>query len=115
MGARAKGFFMVLTIICCLQAASRQPAADNNEQPVELTDQSQLFLDDFLIERMEGLTRVLNHPEKLTNDPKLNLGKWLFAPGITPGEHLQFGPVVKADRPWEDGQVVLQPGAVLCD
>ncbi len=45
-------------------------------RPIDIGLQRQLFLDDFIIDRMSGLTRTMHQPDK-------------------------YGPVLKADHPWE--------------
>ena len=81
-----------IVLMLLLASSCRRSSAPENAAPIELTQHSQLLADDSLIDRMEGLTRVLNQPKKLAGNP-----------------------IMKADRPWEDGQVVLQPGTVIFD
>jgi hypothetical protein len=116
MKVRVKNVLTILVATFLVHTACGQRAANKNVQPIELTKHSQLFVDDFLIEHLEGVTRVLNNPEKLTSVPGVTYGQWLYASNVsTGGTHLQFEPVLKADHPWEDGQVVLQPGTVIYD
>ena len=58
---------------------------------IELGSQTQLFVDDLLIDRMDGLVKALGRPAKLAENPLL-----------------------KPDRPWE-GYLILQPGSVIYD
>lgn len=51
-------------------------AADERPQPLDIGSRRQLFLDDHLIDRMDGLTRSMHQPVKR-------------------------GPVLKAEHPWE--------------
>lgn len=53
--------------------------------------ETQLFVDDHLIERMESVTRSLRYPERAKENP-----------------------IISADQPWES-TVILQPGTVLYD
>ena len=57
--------------------------------PIELTSQAQLFVDDFLIQERKGLARSLHTPSKAKENP-----------------------VLVADRPWEGG-LSLESGTVL--
>ena len=64
--------------------------APRDRRPVvQLTSQTQLFVDDFLIDRTEGVWRAENRPNKFEGNP-----------------------VMRADKPWE-GYLALQPGTVL--
>ena len=58
---------------------------------IDLGSQPQLFVDDLLIDRMDGLVKALGRPAKLTENPLL-----------------------RPDRPWE-GYLILQPGSVIYD
>ena len=61
------------------------------EAAISLTSDSQLFVDNFLIESSDGVVKTLNRP----------------------GKH-PANPLIRADRPWE-GYLVLQPGSVIFD
>ncbi len=65
--------------------------AEETSGPVQLDQRVQLFIDDFLIERTEGVWRTLNRSRKVPENP-----------------------IIKPDRPWE-GYLVLQPGSVIYD
>ena len=58
---------------------------------IELTKDSQLFVDDHLIGRMQGVFRSLNNPQRVPQNP-----------------------IMIPDRPWE-GYLVLQPGTAIFD
>ena len=58
------------------------------EQQVEKTPGKQLFADDYFIESMAGVRRVLRRPRKLTAERPLD---------------------IPLDRPWESGQVQFSP------
>ena len=60
-------------------------------RPVDITGRPQLFVDDFVIERSEGVSRTLNRPEKVEQNP-----------------------IMRPDRPWE-GSLCMQPGTVIYD
>lgn len=62
-------------IICWLFFSFLTPTLCSAE-PIDIGSRRQLFLDDFIVERIDGLTRTLHQPEK-------------------------HGPVLKAERPWE--------------
>ena len=64
---------------------------NENDDPIELTSEVQLFVDDFLIQEMEGVTRALHTPKKASENP-----------------------VLVPDRPWEGG-LSLEAGTVLYD
>ncbi len=66
-----------------------QAEEEQQLDPIELTSQVQLFIDDFLIQEMKGIARSLHTPTKA-------------------GEN----PVLVADRPWEGG-LSLEAGTVL--
>jgi hypothetical protein len=51
-----------------------------------------LFIDDHWVESLDNITRTLNRPVRHSGNP-----------------------VLRADQPWEDGMVVLQPGTVIYD
>ena len=68
-----------------------QAEKGDGTDPIELTSQVQLFVDDFLIQEMKGVARSLHTPEKVTENP-----------------------VLVADRPWEGG-LSLESGTVLYD
>ena len=55
---------------------------------MEKTPGKQLFADDYFIESMAGVRRVLRRPRKLTADRPLD---------------------IPLDRPWESGQVQFAP------
>ena len=61
----------------------------HDSDPIELTSQVQLFVDDFLIQEMQGVARSLHTPSKARETP-----------------------VLVADRPWEGG-LSLEAGTVL--
>jgi hypothetical protein len=71
---------------------SVEAAGISGEPVIELTRFRQLFVDDYLMERADGLTRTLHQPLKFRQNP-----------------------ILRPDRPWEGSQVVLQPGMVLFD
>lgn len=74
------------------QSTSRSDRLADGVSPVwEIGADSEIFLDDFLIQRSEGVWRSVNHPKKFAGNP-----------------------VIKPDRPWE-GYLILQPGTVLFD
>ena len=68
-------------------------SSSRKESPtkIELSSDTQVFVDDFLIERMERISRTLHSPQKARENP-----------------------VLKADRPWE-GDLPLEGGTVLFD
>ena len=76
-------FGMEILLAFGLQAQSSARAIESKSRaknPIELKrGQRQLFMDDYMIERIDGLSRVVNQPEK----------------------HHQ-NPVVYPDKPWED-------------
>ncbi len=77
----------VLSLLMC--AASQTGAAGRGD--IVLGKKVQLFVDDFLIERMERISRTIHYPARAPENP-----------------------VMKADQPWE-GTVIFQPGTVLYD
>jgi hypothetical protein len=72
MERRIATLLSVVMVASLLGTACRRSAVYS--APIELSEDSQLFVDDFLIEHLEGLTRVLNHPEKLTSIPNMDYG-----------------------------------------
>jgi hypothetical protein len=74
-----------------LVAFRSSAAGDNSSSVIEITSDPQVFLDDLLIDRTDGVWRSVAHPSKFSGNP-----------------------VVKPDRPWE-GYLILQPGTVLLD
>ena len=72
--------------------ASPPHSGSHEEHPaLEISSDSQIFVDDLLIEHLERVWRSVSHPDKFTGNP-----------------------IMKADRPWE-GYLILQPGTVLYD
>jgi hypothetical protein len=70
----------VLSLLLCGAAfvSSSVHAAEVAQPAIRLGNHRQLFVDDYLIDRMEGVTRVLN-----------------------PAKKYPANPVLRADRPWE--------------
>ena len=68
-----KTLVLFTTLIAASAATAR--TAEKNE-PLDIDSRRQLFLDDFMIDRMNGLTRTMHQPVKR-------------------------GPVLKAEEPWE--------------
>jgi len=66
-------------------------AAGPEPEAIELSSDPQLFVDDFLVESLDGVVKSLNRPIK------------------HPGN-----PLIRPDKPWE-GYLVLQPGSVIFD
>lgn len=84
----------ILIILCAalLVFTCRQPQALGISDGDEiLGEQTQLFVDDVLIDRMDHVTRSLHYPERAKENP-----------------------ILKPDQPWES-TVILQPGTVLFD
>ena len=74
--------FMLFLVVSCTRDPKEPPA-------IELDERVNLFVDDFLVERLDKVWRSLGRGRK-------------------PAEN----PIIKPDRPWE-GYLVLQPGSVI--
>ena len=79
---------MVLRLALIGVSALALSAAD----PVKLGRSTYLFIDNHWVDSLQNIVRTLNQPVR----------------------HPQ-NPVLRADQPWEDGMVVLQPGTVIYD
>ncbi len=84
-----KRTFIPAVALLLLAGGARLRRAGNDG--IVLGKKVQLFVDDFLIDRMERVTRGLHYPERAPENP-----------------------IMKPDQPWE-GTVILQPGTVLYD
>lgn len=91
MGLRITAIMPLLTVI----SLSIAQAAEENT-PVALSHHPQLFLDDYLVKRMENVRRVIQHPVKHPDNP-----------------------LIVRDQPWEKrmieiyGTVLYEPGEGL--
>jgi len=81
-------------VIPMAQAQAQTDATDGarESEPVRIGDFRQLFIDDHVVDRMEGVTRVVNQAEKHAANP-----------------------VVQLDRPWEGEFQVGGWGSVIYD
>ena len=85
-----RGALPLLALTSLLLSYS-SPSGITHPFRIELTSDTQVFVDDFLIESMEGVTRTLQTPIKARGNP-----------------------VLEAERPWEGG-LALGGGTVLFD
>ena len=72
-------------------AASRGDSETSRQPPIPMGDHRQLFVDDYVISQMEGVSRVLNQPRKHPDNP-----------------------LVRVEHPW-DGDLMDMYGAVVFD
>ena len=73
---------MKQTILTLTAMLLTGPAALRAAEPIQIGSQRQLFLDDHIVERIEGLKRTMHQP-------------------------IKRGPVLKAERPWEGAYIAV--------
>ena len=89
-GMRMKSSFCVAVfLVSVLLAGVSCAPVPEADPPIRLDDRVQLFVDDFLVERMDRVWRSLGRGGKVAGNP-----------------------LIRSDRPWE-GYLILQPGSVI--
>ena len=85
-----KFFGSAPSILLCLVTIAAQ--AQDAPQPLKIGNAKQLFVDDFIVDSNDGLTRVLHQPERYSGNP-----------------------VIVGDTPWEKWQAAVDGRPVIYD